>query len=145
MNPAARPRVLALASCVTPMLLIVAGLAAGAADFARWDNLELFLPNLLFAHRRILRGELPLWNPFQNLGEPIHAMGIAGVLYPPYTLATGLVDLMHGNPRAVMSVIVILHVGFAALGLHLLCRSFGVRPLFATIAAVSGAMCGYGF
>jgi hypothetical protein len=138
------PRGFAWFSGAAPMLLIAAGLAAGAADFARWDNLELFLPSLLFAHRRILHGELPLWNPFQNLGEPIHAMGVAGVLYPPYSIATGLVGLVGGDPRAVMSVIVILHAGFAALGLHLLCRSFGVRPLFATVAAVSGAMCGYG-
>jgi hypothetical protein len=125
------------------MLLIACGLLLGAADFARWDNLELFLPCLLSAHRRILQGDLPLWNPLQNLGEPLHAMGIAGVLYPPYTIATALVDAARWNPRSLMSVIVILHAGFAGLGLHLLCRSFGVRPLLAFVAAVSGAMCGF--
>lgn len=136
-------RLAALASCAAPMVLIGLGLFLGASDFARWDNLELFLPNLVYAHRRLLHGELPLWNPLQNLGEPIHAMGIAGVFYPPYTLCTGLVDAMGGNPRAVMTAIVVLHAGLAGLGLHLLCRSFGVRPWLANVAAVSGALCGF--
>lgn len=136
-------RLLTWASCALPMLLIITALAAGVSDFARWDNLELYLPNLLHAHRRILHGDLPLWNPLQNLGEPIHAMGVAGVLYLPYTFSTWLVDAMGWNPRAVMSVIVVLHAGLAGLGLHCLCRSFGVRPLFAAVAAVSGALCGF--
>jgi hypothetical protein len=126
------------------VLLITLGLVARpGVDFAQWDNLEVVLPMILLAHRRILHGELPLWNPYQNLGEPLHAMGIGGVLYPPYTACTWFVDAFHLDPRALASVIVALHAGFAGLGLFCLCRSFGVRASFALVAAVSGALSGF--
>ena len=126
------------------MLLITLGLVARpGVDFAQWDNLEVVLPMILLAHRRILHGELPLWNPYQNPGEPLHAMGIGGVLYPPYTACTWFVDAFHLDPRALASVIVALHAGFAGLGLFCLCRSFGVRASFALVAAVSGALSGF--
>jgi hypothetical protein len=142
---AIHPGLVALAAALTPMLLVGAALALiRGADFAQWDNFEVFLPVIQFAHRRLLHGELPLWNAFQNLGEPLHAMGNGGVLYPPYTLCTALVDLARADPRRIMDAIAVLHAGLAGLGLHALARAFGVRPSLALVAAVGGAMSGFG-
>jgi membrane protein YfhO len=135
---------MALGSGLAPMLLIVIGLWLNRGiDFAQWDNFEYFLPSILFAHRRILHGEVALWNQFQNLGEPLHAMGGGGVFYLPYTACTWLVDTVNGDPRWVMNTIVALHAGLAGFGWYALGRSFGARPLFALIAAVSGALSGF--
>jgi hypothetical protein len=136
---------MALGACVVPMALMLIGLCfPTVADFAQWDNLEVYLPWILTAHRRLLQGEFPLWNQHQNLGEPLHAMGPGGALYLPYTACTWLVDALGWDPRSLMSLIAVTHVGFAGLGLYRLSRSFGVRPLFAMIAGISGAMSGFG-
>lgn len=137
-------RAMGFVSCLAPLLLIALGLRFGSAPgFAQWDSFEAFLPAILWAHRCLLAGELPLWNPMQNLGEPLHAMGVGGVFYFPYTLATLWVDALHWDPRSVMDVIAASHAAFAGLGLYLLCRSFGVRPLVSMVAAVSAPMSGF--
>lgn len=127
-----------------PILLLALGLRVGSiADFVQWDNLEVYLPWILSGHRRLLQGDIPLWNPFQNMGEPLYAMGPGGIFYFPYTMCTWLVDVLGRDPRSVLNLVAVMHVGLAGIGLYRLCRSFSVRPLLAMIAGISGAMNGY--
>src|SRR5688572_24704196 len=81
-------------AALATLLLLGAAALVGHLNFARWDNTETFLPAIWFAHSQILRGDFPFWNPLQNLGEPLHALGIGGALYPPYTVAVAIVKLL---------------------------------------------------
>ena len=71
---------------VATAVLYALTLVSGRVNFFQWDNLETFLPAIWNGHSRLLDGSFPLWNPYQNLGEPLHAYGNGGILYPVYTL-----------------------------------------------------------
>ena len=131
-----------LAGVTTLVLLAVAALT-GHLNFVRWDNMETFLPAVWYAHSELLQGRFPLWNPHQNLGEPMHALGIGGVLYPPYTLAVAIVKLLRWPEVRALDLIAVSHCVFAAVGLSKLLGELRVRASIAFVAAVSGALTGY--
>ncbi|MGC4113807.1 MAG: hypothetical protein QM765_03935 [Myxococcales bacterium] len=134
-----------IAGLVLACLAIVAagrGLQPGL-DFCRWDNFEYFSPILQYAHGLWLKGEVPLWNPHQHLGEPVLAQGQSGALYFGYTLAEALRVLLGLAPGTLMLLVVLLHLPLAVVGLWLLQRELGVGRLFAAVAALSVAFGGY--
>ena len=67
------------------------------------DGPHMFYPHRVFASGEILRGSLPLWNPFVFCGHPFHAEGQGAILYPlnlalvffSPTLAYNLSALLH--------------------------------------------------
>src|SRR5687768_6792674 len=105
------------AAGVATLVMLSVGVAVGYVNFARWDNMETFLPAIWYAHGELLHGRLPLWNPLQNLGEPLHALGISGMLYLPYTLAVAITRLLHWPAATAMDLIAISHATFGAIGL----------------------------
>ena len=130
------------AGIVVFVLLTVAALF-GQVNFSRWDNMETFLPAIWYAHTELLHGRFPFWNPLQNLGEPLHAFGIAGTLYPPYTAAVAITTVM-GWPQAyALDLIAIAHAAFGAIGISKLLTELGVRRAIAFSAAVSAMLSGY--
>jgi hypothetical protein len=50
------------------------------------DDLQLFYPNRLFTTASLLRGELPLWNPYILSGTPHIGQSETAVLYPLFFL-----------------------------------------------------------
>ena len=131
-----------MAGAATLLLLSLAAVT-GHLNFVRWDNMETFLPALWYSHGELLQGRFPFWNPHQNLGEPMHALGIGGVLYPPYTVAVALVKVLRWPEARAFDLIAISHCVLAAIGLSKLLGELRVRPAIAFIAAVSGALSGY--
>jgi hypothetical protein len=123
--------------------MLVFAAALHHLNFARWDNMETFLPAIWYAHTEILHGRFPFWNPLQNLGEPLHALGIGGALYPPYTLAVALTTLFGWPEARALDLIAIAHAVFAAIGLSRLLIELHVRRPIAFVAAVSGVLSGY--
>lgn len=133
-----------IGSFLIPMLLIGSALALDAdVSFSQWDNFEQFLPNIWLSQQRLLHGEFPHWNQFQGMGQVVHSLGSYGVLYPGYTLAAALVNLLELGPRALFSAITVLHAGLAGLFAYLLARELGARPTLALIAALGLAMSGH--
>ena len=111
-----------LATAVSLLSLGVLALAAllePAFNYNRWDNYEFFTPVLQQAHSLWLRGELPVWNPHQYLGEPILRMGQAAPFYPVYTLAVAFVQWLGLPAGALMGLLAVLHVPWAAAGFAL--------------------------
>jgi hypothetical protein len=124
-------------------VLLASAALLGQVNFSRWDNMETFLPAIWYAHTELLHGRFPFWNPLQNLGEPLHAFGIAGTLYPPYTAAVAVTTVM-GWPQAyALDLIAIAHAAFGAIGISKLLSELGVRPAIAFSAAVSAMLSGY--
>ncbi len=52
-------------------------------SYNRSDNFEYFTPTYDLVHRLWLKGELPLWNQHQHLGEPLLGNALPGVFYFP--------------------------------------------------------------
>ena len=132
-----------IAAGATTFLLLVLAAALGHLNFARWDNTETFLPAIWYAHSELLSGRFPLWNPYQNLGEPIFAHGIAAVLYPPYTLAVAITKLVGWPQAAFLDVSAILHAAFGAIAMTKLTTEFGVRRSIAFMAGVGVMLSGF--
>lgn len=82
-------------------------------------------------------GSLSLWNPLQYGGYPLLATGAVAALYPPVLLLHALlpVDLA-------LSVLVLLHLLWAAAGAFLLARRLGARAALAAAAAAAFALGG---
>ena len=59
------------------LLLFIAIIAywqiAFLTNSIQWDMLDCHLPWRYFVSETIQNGEFPLWNPYQQLGSPIHA------------------------------------------------------------------------
>ena len=82
-------------------------------------------------------GRVPLWNPYENLGQPLQANPVSSVFYPGK-----LVYFLPISSYHAYHLYVIGHILLAALSCYRLARHFsGSRPA-ATIAALSYAFGG---
>jgi len=131
------------ASVSLPALILGGAMAASpGVQYNRWDNLELLLPAIWFNHTQLLHGEFPHWNQFQNMGQPAHAQGIGGALYPGYTLAAFAAKYFGQGPRSLLSIIAVSHAMLACCACFLLLRHLTVRPSLALVGSLSIVMCG---
>lgn len=95
-----------------------------------YDFFSYYRPNAVHAAARLRAGELPLWNPHQQLGEPFLATLQAGVLYPPNAL-----HLVLSSQRA-FTWLAAAHLALAAVGAVALARACGAGPLGAATAGM---------
>jgi hypothetical protein len=125
--------------------LWAAGGAAAVAAFALREALfggralfERDLETLFYGRAEVLRrsvaeGVLPLWNPYPAFGEPLLALGVTQVLYPPAWLALVL------PPHVAWALSAALHLAFTGLGLFLLARRLGLSTAASGLAAAAWA------
>lgn len=131
---------------IAAVLLAAQGVAAWVAptySYDRWDNFEYYTPMIAVAHRMLLSGELPMWNPHQHLGESFVANPQMGAFYPPYTLAYALVAAFSLDVRWLCALITIVHSVACGWGNYVLARELGVRPSLAAVGALGVASGGY--
>jgi hypothetical protein len=76
------------------------------------------------------------------MGQAVHSFEAYGVLYPGYTLAAALVNLL-GGAQALLPTIAILHAALAGFFVYALARELGARPSFAIVASISLVMSGH--
>lgn len=121
---------------LAPLLLLGPAVARGEVLF--WGTpLLQFVPWRTYALEVVNQGYLPLWNPLVGMGAPLLANYQSALLYPPnWLLALLGVAWGHG-------ILVILHWILAGLGMALLSRQLGMRPLSAAIASLAYALSGY--
>lgn len=98
------------------------------------DLFRLFIPDASFLRDSLGRGEWPLWNPYQRLGQPFAATLYSQVYYPPHLLLVALLP-----PARALTWQVIGHVGLLAAGFYLLARRLRLSPLAACAAAAVAA------
>ena len=116
---------------------------APAYSYDRWDNFEYYTPMIVAAHRTLLSGEVPMWNPHQHLGESFLANPQMGIFYLPYTLTYAAVAALGLKWTWLCNLIAITHTLFGAAGCFLLLRHFGVRRSLAFCGALALASAGY--
>ncbi len=127
----------------TPVILLAVAAAVPAAVPAligaipaHRDLLVFFLPMKIFLGRRLLAGDLPLWDPFTENGAPFMANLQSQVFYLP-NLLTSVLPLAwsYGAYTA-------FHMVMAALGMYAWARLYRVSRSAAMVAGLAYALGG---
>jgi hypothetical protein len=100
---------LALAACYPQVLF-------GWESFYARDYGVLAYPNVSFHRESFWRGEMPMWNPYSNCGQPFLAQWGTMTLYP-----FSLIYLLLPLPWS-LGIFCIAHVWLGGLGMYLLAR-----------------------
>lgn len=113
---------LAIFACFPQVLL-------GLESFFARDYGVLGYPTIVFQREAFWRGELPMWNPYSNLGQPFLAQWGPMALYP-----FSLIYLLLPLPWS-LGLFCLAHVWLGGIGMHLLARRW-------TESNVAGALAG---
>ncbi|HEX9595303.1 MAG TPA: hypothetical protein VF982_00355, partial [Anaerolineales bacterium] len=125
-----------MALLIGPMLLFGPPLLRGQALF--WGTpLLQFTPWRHFAFEVLAGGDLPLWNPGLGMGAPLIANYQLAFFYPPSWILA-LIDIAWGQ-----TLLVMLHLMLAAVGMERLARKVGISRQGAVLAGMAFSMSGY--
>ncbi len=121
-----------------------------------FDISDFHLPLAAFIERSIRQGVLPLWNPLEYCGVPIHADIQAQLFYPPTWVAI-LADQLTGGTRLLywLEWLVSVHMIIGGIGAYFLLKRlrcstlvglfgatvFEIGPFFVSQAQHLGAIC----
>ncbi|MCC7359240.1 MAG: hypothetical protein IT317_07180 [Anaerolineales bacterium] len=118
-------------------LVLFAPFLIGARSLYWGTPLLQFYPWRSLGLELLRGGHLPLWNPYLGHGAPLLANYQSALLYPPNWLGLVLpLDLASGWLAA-------LHLAWAGLGLALLARRVGARPLGQAVAGLAFGLSQY--
>ncbi|MES0360315.1 MAG: hypothetical protein ABUK20_05320, partial [Anaerolineales bacterium] len=126
-----------------PFILFAPIILGGRALF--WGTpLTQFIPWWTWTWETTSHGVLPLWNSMLGMGAPLIANYQTALFYPPtwvyYLLySLGGVSFMAWG----QAVMVVLHLSWAALGMALLVRQFGLSKFAQIIAGLAFGLSGY--
>lgn len=113
--------------CVPPIVLLALALSfcwrlwtpiSGARGTFGWDSQYEYWGDLQFQVDSYRSGELPLWNPYDRGGYPLHADPQAGVLYPFTWLLVAAGLLLGKTPWWLIAVKDVAHLWWAELGIY---------------------------
>ncbi len=98
-----------------------------------FDIIDCTYPWKYFVGECLQHHILPLWNPYQTLGYPIHADPQVGVWYP----LTWIIGSLHGYDIYTIHFEFVLHIYFASLGMFILGRTLKFSKSVAFFMAVA--------
>ncbi|HEY5198086.1 MAG TPA: YfhO family protein [Solirubrobacteraceae bacterium] len=101
------------------------------ANYLLTDSVVVFHPDLAWVRGVLRSGHLPLWDPDTLTGEPLLASQQTAMLFP-LTLLAYVLPFWSS-----LGVIVVLKVLLAGLGTWWVCRTLGLRPASAWLAAIT--------
>lgn len=99
------------------------------------DAFRLFIPYSALTLESFAHGELPLWNPYMRLGQPMAATLISQGLYPPAALTSILAGPVYG-----LTLRQLLHVLIAWAGVYWLARRLRQSHWGAAVGATAFAL-----
>lgn len=101
------------------------------------DLYQLFYPKKEFLVAALRSGQIPLWDPLTNGGQPFLASPTNTPFYPSNLLFFILPF------RAAFNVDLVLHVVFCAVAAYWLARTLRFSPAAAFVSGAGFALCGY--
>jgi hypothetical protein len=101
------------------------------------DRIDWTYPNLFIARESLLRGQLPLWNPFTSGGQPSGTLPMYGLLFP-----LNLVYLILPLDSA-LCYHAMLRLLLAGIGMYAFMREIEVSRWGARLAAVAFMLNGF--
>ena len=105
----------------------------------KWDAIDCYYPWRFYIGECLQNGQLPLWNPYQDLGYPIHADPSSGAWYPMVWLIGSTV----GYSIYWIGFEYWFHLLFAGIGMLFLAKILGIEKHFAIIAAIGFMLSGF--
>lgn len=105
----------------------------------KYDMIDQAYPWRYFIGECLQEGILPLWNPYQLLGSPIHADPQSSAWYP----VTWFFGYFTGYNIYILSVDFLLHIFLAGMGMFYLARQLKFRYETAFLMAVSYMLSGF--
>ena len=103
-----------------------------------YDMVDCFYPWRFHIGECLQNGIFPFWNPYQDLGYPIHADPSSGTWYPMVWLIGSTV----GYNLYTIGLEFFIHIFFAGVGMFTLAKTLRIEWRIAFIAAVSYMLCG---
>lgn len=125
---------------LTVIFSAFSGAFLSSGTFTGSDFVQIHYPQLQFVVRNLMEGTIPLWNPHQFLGYSVVGNPQYGLFYPPNWL---LLFFGEDGIAKGVSLIVVLHIFWAALGLAVVCRQWGSNAVGAIVAGVSFGLGGF--
>ena len=104
----------------------------------KWDMMDQYFPFRYFIGECVSNGVTPWWNPYLNLGYPLHADPQSGFWYP----VTWLLGL-NGYSLYDLHLEFMWHLVFAGFGFYFLLRAQQVSKPTAIIFALCYQACGF--
>lgn len=108
-------------------------------QFIYRDATDFYYPLWERIQEELNAGRAPLWDPSENLGQPLLANPTSAVYYPG-KLIFFLTRIFPNSYGFCFKWFLLLHYAFALAGMYRLARRFGRSPTASTIAALA-----YGF
>ncbi|NOX47216.1 MAG: YfhO family protein, partial [Chlorobi bacterium] len=105
----------------------------------KWDIIDQAFPWKYFIGESLQHHILPLWNPYQHCGYPIHADPQSSVWYP----ITWFFGYVFGYSIYVLSIDFTLHIFLAGSGMFLLGKKMGFQEKVALIMGVAYMFSGF--
>lgn len=102
------------------------------ATNTNFDDVSFELPMVQYFHTRWMRGELPLWNPYQAAGNPVIGTLQQRLLYPPRVMLFTAFGLEYGQFLEIG-----LHFFLTVFGTYAMLRSFRLQQPAAFLGALS--------
>lgn len=123
------------------LLLLISLLSFTALLFhpPKWDMLDYFLPMRRLIGETLRSGNLPLWNPYIMLGQPIYADPQSGAWYP----IAWILGSLFGYNIFTISFEYILHVFLAGWGVYLLLKTLNFERKIAFTMGVAYMLSGF--
>jgi hypothetical protein len=125
-----------LVLAITLLILFASLLLGQQVLFWGLPSLQ-FYPWRSFAFDELAAGRIPFWNPYNGAGAPLLANYQSALFYPPNWLHFFL------NDAYVMSLLAVLHIFWAGLGMWFFTGELGTSSLGRGVSALSFAMAGY--
>ena len=105
----------------------------------KFDTIDCFFPWRFYIGECLQNGQLPYWNPYQDLGYPIHADPSSGAWYP----VVWLIGSTFGYSIYSISFEFLLHIYLAGVGMFLLARTLKFETKFALMAGIAFMLSGF--
>jgi hypothetical protein len=101
------------------------------------DQTVQFVPWTIYTIQRYKAGQIPLWNPYSQLGAPFLANGQSAIFYPTILLHWNLPETWSWTISAALRLFV------CGLGMYLLAGRYGLRRFPRLLTAVAFMLCGF--
>ncbi len=105
----------------------------------KWDMVDQAYPWRYFIGECLQEGVLPLWNPYQLLGSPIHADPQSSAWYP----VTWFFGYLFAYDIYVISIDFVLHIFLAGMGMFYLAKKLDFSDETAFLMGISYMLSGF--
>ncbi|MEY3236463.1 MAG: hypothetical protein RI883_564 [Bacteroidota bacterium] len=104
----------------------------------KYDLIDCFYPWRFYIGECLQNGQLPYWNPYQDLGYPIHADPSSGAWYP----MVWLIGYFNGYTIYSIGFELWFHVFLGGVGFYTLAKTLKINQSFALLAGIAFMLSG---